>query len=139
MSFLDGRQRIGFINAPLAKAFNIITDLEKFPEYFPKVADSIRVEKREGDCLEMNATVKSFGQKFLIKMKTRIIPGKGFVSDNESSWFGTSSHEELLLSESAERTVIDYTYQVVIHKRWFRIVAKSLIGWFFLKHWKKLL
>lgn len=125
------------IKAPLTAVFNIITDFEKWPEYFPKVAESIQVMKREGNYLEMDATVKSFGQKFPVKMKTQILPGKGFISDNESPKFGTSGHEELLLSESPEGTVIDYTYHVVIHKRWLRIVAGPLIGWFSMKYWQK--
>lgn len=125
------------IKAPLTKVFNIITDFEKFPENFPKVAESIQVMKREGNYLDMDATVRSFGQKFPVKMKTQILPGKGFISDNESPKFGTSGHEELLLSENAEGTVIDYTYQVSIHKRWLRIVAGPLIGWFSMKYWQK--
>lgn len=125
------------IKAPLREVFNIMTDFEKFPEHFPKVADSIQVMKREGNYLEMDATVKSFGQKFPVKMKTQILPGKGFISDNESPKFGTSGHEELLLSEHPEGTVIDYTYQVAIHKRWLRIVAQPLISWFSMKYWQK--
>ena len=125
------------INAPPAEVFNIMTDFEKWPEYFPKVAESIKVAKREENKVEMDATVKSFGQKFPVKMKTEILPGKGYISDNESPKFGTSGHEELLLSLSPEGTVIDYTYQVAIHKRWLRIVAGPLIGWFSMKYWKK--
>ncbi len=125
------------IKAPLTEVFDIMTDFEKFPEHFPKVAESIRVVKREGDHLEMDATVRSFGQKFPVKMKTRILSGKGFISDNESPKFGTSGHEELLLSEHPEGTVIDYTYQVAIHKRWLRMVARPLIGWFSMKYWQK--
>ena len=125
------------IKAPLTEVFNMITDFEKWPEYFPKVAESIQVIRHEGNDLEMGATVKSFGREFPVKMKTRILPGKGFISDNESPKFGTSGHEELLLSESPEGTVIDYTYQVTIHKRWLRIVAKPLIGWFSMKYWQK--
>ena len=125
------------IKAPLAEVFNIMTDFEKFPENFPKVAESIQVVSSEGDYLEMDASVKSFGQNFPVKMKTRILPGKGFISDNESPKFETSGHEELLLAEDPEGTVIDYTYQVAIHKRWLRIVAKPLIGWFSMKYWEK--
>lgn len=125
------------IKASLAKVFDIMTDFEKLPEYFPKVAEAVRVNKRDGNTLEMEATVKSFCRKFQVKMKTKILPGKGFISDNESPQFGTSGHEELLLSECPEGTRIDYTYQVIIHKRWLRIVAQPLIGWYAMKFWQK--
>lgn len=124
------------IKAPLTEVFNIMTDFEKWPEYFPKVAESIKIVKREGNNLELEATVRSFGQKFPVKMKYQILPGKGFISDNESPKFGTSGHEEFLLSEDREGTMIDYTYQVAIHRRWLRIVAKPLIGWFSMKYWE---
>lgn len=125
------------IKAPLEDVFKMMTDFEKFPENFPKVAESIHVTKREGNYLEIDATVKSFGQNFPVQMKTEILPGKGFISDNNSPKFGTSGHEELLLSVNPEGTMIDYTYQVAIHKRWLRIVARPLIGWFSMKYWQK--
>ena len=125
------------IKAPLAEVYNMMTDFEKWPEYFPKVAESIEVIKREGNNFEMNATVKSFGQKFPVKMKTEIIPQKGYISDNENPKFGTSGHEELLFFPCPEGTVINYTYQVAIHKRWLRVVARPLIGWFSMKYWQK--
>lgn len=124
------------IKAQVNDVFNIMTDFEKFPEYFPKVAETIHITRREGNNLEIEATVKSFGQNFPVKMKTEILPGRGFISDNESPKFGTSGHEELLLTPRPEGTMIEYTYQVSIHKRWLRIVAKPLIGWFSMKFWK---
>jgi carbon monoxide dehydrogenase subunit G len=125
------------VKAPIGDVFKIMTDFEKFPEHFPKVAESIQIKKREGNYLEMDATVGSFGQNFPVKMKTQILPGKGFISDNESPKFGTSGHEELLLSESPEGTLIDYTYRVSIHKAWLRIVATPLIRWYSMKYWEK--
>lgn len=125
------------IKAPITEVFNIMTDFENLPEYFPKVADSVRINKRDGNNLEMEATVKSFGKKFKVKMKTQILPGKGYISDNDSYQFGTSGHEELLLSEYKDGTQIDYLYQVVVHKFWLRIVAKPLIGWYSMKFWEK--
>jgi uncharacterized protein YndB with AHSA1/START domain len=125
------------INAPLADVFNVMTDFERWPEYFPKVAKSIQVVKREGDRVEMNATVKSFGRNFLVHMKYRILPQKGFISENENPAFGVSGHEEFLLTSHTKGTMIDYTYRVVIHKRWLRIVARPLIGWFSMKYWEK--
>ena len=125
------------VKAPMDDVFRIMTDFEKFPEHFPKVAESVRINKMEGNNLEMEATVKSFGKKFKVKMKTQILPGKGFISDNDSYQFGTSGHEELLLSEHPEGTLIDYTYQVTIHKAWLRIVATPLIKWYSMKAWEK--
>lgn len=125
------------IRAPITEVFTMMTDFEKFPINFPKVADSIQIVKREGNSLEIEAMVKSFGQTFPVKMKTDILPGKGFISDNDSPKFGTSGHEELLLTEHQGGTMIDYTYQVSIHKRWLRIVAKPLIDWFSMKFWEK--
>jgi len=125
------------IRAPIEDVSKIMTDFEKLPEYFPKVAESVQINKRDGNNLEMEATVKSFGKKFQVKMKTKILPGKGFISDNDSYQFGTSGHEELLLSKHPEGTVIDYTYQVSIHKVWLRIVATPLIKWYSMKVWEK--
>ena len=125
------------VKAPLEQVFNIMTDFEKFPVYFPKVAESIRVTKREENYLEMEAGVKSFGKLYPVTMKTRIIPRKGFISDNDSPQFGTSGHEEFLLSLSTGGTRIDYMYQVSIHKPWLRIVATPLIKWYSMKHWEK--
>lgn len=125
------------IKAPLIEVFNIMTNFEKWPEYFPKVAESIQVIRHGENNLEIEATVKSFGQKFPVKMKTQILPGKGFISDNDSPKFGTSGHEEMLLSKSSEGTLIDYTYRVSIHKAWLRVVATPLIRWYSMKYWEK--
>lgn len=43
-------------------------------------------------------------------MKTQILPGKRFISDNDSYQVGTSGHEELFLFEHPEGTLIDYVY-----------------------------
>ncbi len=114
-----------------------MTDFEKFPERFPKVAESVRVIKRQGNFLEMEAGVRSFGKKFKVKMKTEILPGKGFISDNDSYEFGTSGHEELLLSEHPEGTLVDYTYKVRIHKKWLGIIAVPLLRWYSMGYWEK--
>lgn len=125
------------IKAPLAEVFGVMTDFERFPEHFPKVAESVAITRRDGDSLEIQASVKSFGRTFPVYMKTRILPGKGFTSDNESPVFGTSGHEELLLAPSAAGTRIDYTYQLSIHKAWLRIVAAPLIRWYSMKYWER--
>ena len=125
------------IKASVDDVFRIITDFEKFPENFPQVADSISINKREGNNLEIEATVRSFGRKFGVRMKTQIVPGKGFISDNDSYQFGTSGHEELLLSKHPQGTLIDYTYQVAIHKKWLSVIAGPLLRGYSMKYWEK--
>ena len=126
-----------FVKAPIEGVFRMITDFENLPRNFPKVAESIQINKREGDYLEMAATVRSFGKIFKVKMKTRILPGRGFISDNDSYQFGTSGHEELLLTPRDGGTLIDYTYQVAIHKKWLHLVALPLIRGYSMKYWEK--
>ena len=70
-------------------------------------------------------------------MKTEILPERGFISDNESPVFGTSWHEEFLLSAHEEGTLVDYKYEVTIHKKWLRLVATPLIKWYSMKFWEK--
>lgn len=125
------------IKAPLEEVFDIITDFENMPKNFPQVAESLIIIKREGNNLEIDVQVKSFGTTFPVKMKTKILPQRGFISDNESPKFGTSGHEELLLEKVESGTKINYVYEVDIHKKWLRIIAKPLIGWFAMKAWEK--
>jgi carbon monoxide dehydrogenase subunit G len=125
------------IKAPLEEVFKIVTDFENMPKNFPKVAKSLNITKQEVNDLEIEAQVKSFGASFPVKMKTKILPQRGFISDNESPKFGTSGHEELLLESVADGTKINYIYEVDIHKKWLRIIAKPLIGRFAMKAWEK--
>ncbi len=125
------------IKAPLEEVFNIITDFENMPKFFPKVAESIIITKKKGNNLEIEAQVKSFGTTFPVTMQTTILPQKGFISDNQSLKFGTSGHEELLLKKVRGGTKINYIYEVDIHKKWLRVMARPLIGWFAMKAWEK--
>ncbi len=130
-------QKQWLVKAPLEEVFRVMTDFEKFPERFPKVAESVCITNRNGDFLEIDATVKSFGTSFPVKMRTQILSQRGFISDNESPAFGTSGHEELLLLACPQGTVVNYTYRVSIHKLWLRIVAGPLIGWYSMRFWEK--
>lgn len=125
------------IKANTDDVFNIMTDFEMFPKHFPKVAESIEIKKREGNFLEIEAIVKSFNRSFKVNMKTEILPGKGFISDNDSYEFGTSGHEEFIIYPHPEGSLIDYTYQVTIHKKWLSIIATPLIKWYSMKYWEK--
>ncbi|MCX6754333.1 MAG: SRPBCC family protein [Candidatus Nomurabacteria bacterium] len=124
------------IKAPIDKVFKIISDFENMPKNFPTVAESLIITKKDGNKLEIDAKVKSFGTVFPVKMKTEIIPGKGYISDNYSPQLGISGHEEFLMEEIEEGTRINYIYKVNIHSIWLRIVAKPLLGWYSMKFWE---
>jgi len=125
------------IKAPIENVFDFITDFENMPRNFPKVTKSIIIKKKEGNNLEIEAQIKSFGTTFPVRMKTKILPQRGFISDNESFKFGTSGHEEFLLEKVKDGTKIDYTYEVNIHKKWLQTIAKPFIGWFAMRAWEK--
>ncbi len=125
------------IKAPIDQVFKIISDFENMPKNFPTIAESLVITKRDGNKLEIDAKAKSFGMILPVKMKTEIIPEKGYISDNESPKFGTSGHEEFLMEETEEGTRINYVYEVDIHSKWLRVIAGPLIGWYSMKFWEK--
>jgi hypothetical protein len=126
------------IRASIKDVYNIISDFENMPTYFPQVAKSMHIVHREGNFLATNAEVKSFGTTFPVKMKTELLPLKGFISDNVNEKLGTFGHEELLLEEVLQGTRINYLYKVTINRTWLRLIAKPLLGWFALWYWKRI-
>lgn len=125
------------IKAPIDQVFKIISDFENMPNNFPTVAESLVITKKDGNKLEIDAKVKSFGTVFPVKMKTEIIPRVGYISDNENSKLGISGHEEFLMEEIEGGTRINYVYEVDIHNKWLRMIAGPLIDWYSMKFWKK--
>lgn len=124
------------VKAPRDKVYAVVSDFERMPERFPKVADSLRITRRDGNRLEIDAVAKSFGRRIPVKMRTELRPPFGFVSDNRSE-LGTAGHEELLLEEVAGGTMINYRYQVELRKPLIRLLARPLIGWYAMRYWKK--
>jgi hypothetical protein len=112
-----------------------MSDFENYSKYFPAVAEQLRIVKREGNNLCIEAQTKSFGRTFKVNMQTELRPPFGFVSDNVSS-IGTSGHEEFLMEEISEGTQINYTYEVDFKNPILRIFGKILIGWYAMRFWK---
>ncbi len=125
------------IKAPIDEVFKIISDFENMPKNFPTVAESLFITKKDGNKLGIDAKAKSFGMVFPVKMKTEIIPGRGYISDNENRKLGISGHEEFLMEEIEGGTRINYVYEVDIHNKWLRLVAGPLLGWYSMKFWEK--
>ena len=112
-----------------------MSDFENMPKYFPAVAQSIHILRREGNKLTMEAKAKTFGRVISAHMETQLRPPFGYVSDNKSE-IGTSGHEEFLMEEVPEGTKINYTYDVEIKNPIFRIFGGFLIGWYAMRFWK---
>ena len=102
------------IKAPREEVYKIMSDFENMPKYFPAVAQSLRILKREGNNLTIEAKAKTFGRVISAHMETQFRPPVGYVSDNKSD-IGTSGHEEFLMEEVPEGTKINYTYDVEIN------------------------
>ena len=124
------------IKAPRKKIYEIMSDFENMPKYFPAVAESLRIVKREGNKLTIDAEAKTFGRIIKTKMITQLLPPKGYISDNKSA-LGTSGHEEFLMEEVPEGTRINYVYDVELSNAFLRIFAKPLIGWYAMRFWKQ--
>ena len=123
------------IRAPREKVYRIMSDFENMPKYFPAVAQSIRVIKRDGNKLSMEAKAKTFGRIISVHMETKLCPPFGYTSDNKSG-VGTSGHEEFLMEEVPEGTKINYSYDVEFKNPIFRVFGRPLIGWYAMRFWK---
>ncbi|HPI67426.1 MAG TPA: SRPBCC family protein [bacterium] len=124
------------IRAPKEKIYQIISDFENMPKYFPGVAKSIEIIEKQGNQQKMTAKVKSFGRVFETKMQTELLPNIGFKSNNKSS-LGTSGHEEFLMEDAMGDTKINYTYDIEIHRLILQIIGTPLIKWFAMWYWKR--
>lgn len=124
------------IKASKEKIYPIVSDFKNMPKYFPTIAESVHITEKEGNRQKMEARVKSFGKVFDVQMNTELVPNIGFKSTNSSS-FGTSGYEKLLMEDVDGGTKINYTYEVEIHKPLLRLVATPLIKWFAMWSWKR--
>ena len=121
------------IKAPREEVYKIMSDFENMPKHFPAVAQSLRIIKREGNNLTIEAKAKTFGLVISVQMETQLRPPFGYVSDNN---IGTSGHEEFLMEEVPEGTKINYTYDVKLKNPIFRIFGGFLIRWYAMRFWE---
>ena len=122
------------VNAPLRRIYEIVTDFENAPTYFPLVAKSLKIMNRKGNNLSIDATSKTFGIPFHVLMNTELLPGKGFTSINSSLL--AVEKENFMLEEVPTGTKIDYRNEVQIKNNILQIFAKLLIGKPALLFWK---
>jgi carbon monoxide dehydrogenase subunit G len=114
------------IKAPLKSVYKIVTDFEKTPAYFPTVAKSLRIIKKTGNHLSIQAVTKTFGMPFKVKMETDLLPNKGFKSINESAL--AIEDETFLMEEIPSGTKINYQNNVTIKNNLLKLFSRLLIG-----------
>lgn len=129
-------QKSWVIKAPRQQVYEIMSDFENMPKYFPKVAQSLRILKRDGNHLSIEAKAKSFGRVISAQMETELRPPFGYVSDNKSA-LGTCGHEEFLMEEIPEGTRINYSYDIELKNPLLRIFGGFLIGSYALLFWER--
>ena len=97
------------IKAPLRSVYEIVTDFEETPVYFPAVAKSLKIIEKNGNHLSIQAMTKTFGIPFKVKMETDLLPNKGFKSIPSG-------------------TKINYRNDVTIKNNFLKLFSKLLIG-----------
>ena len=122
------------INAPVEDVYRIISDFEKAPTYFPLVAKGMKVISRDGNNLEIEATTNTFGINFKVKMKTTLMPNKGFKSINESDL--AIEDEQFILKPVVRGTRIEYLKKVKIKNNIHNMFSNLIIGKAGLKFWE---
>jgi hypothetical protein len=114
------------IKAPLKSVYEIVTDFEKTPEYFPTVAKAMKIEGRSGNHLSIQAVTKTFGISFKVKMETDLLPGRGFKSVNESAL--AIEDETFLMEEVPGGIKINYQNNVSIKNNFLKLFSRLIIG-----------
>lgn len=122
------------VHAPFKRVYAIITDFEHAHTYFPLVASSLKIRKKNGNHLLIDAVSKTFGIPFRVAMDTQILPDIGFTSVNTSSL--AIEHESFLMEQVPDGTKIIYRNEVEIKNTFLKIFAKLLIGNHALLFWK---
>lgn len=122
------------INAPLQRIYEIVTDFEEAPSYFPLVAKSLKIINKQGNNLTIEAMSKTFGIPFHVLMDTQLLPNKGFKSINYSAL--AIEKESFMMEEIPTGTKINYRNEVQIKNNILQIFARMLIGKPALLFWK---
>ena len=128
------------VRADRESVYAIVSDFERMPEHFPKIARAMRLVARDGDVLRLEAEAASFGALFptvRIEMTATLLPGRGYRCTTHNLTFDTTGDEELLLVDDPEGTRINYTYYVTVRRRWLKPLYAWMVSAFGLPYWKR--
>lgn len=128
------------IRAKREDVYRIVSNWEKMPEHFPRVAKAVTVLERQGTHLRVQSIAASFAP-FLPGAKVNIdvdlLPGRGYRCKTFNTTFNTTGEEELLLVDDPEGTRIQYTYFVTVRNRKWTQLYAWLVKTFGLPFWKR--
>jgi len=128
------------VRADRESVYAIVSDFERMPEHFPKVARAMRLVDRDGDVLTLEAESASFGSLFpsaRIEMTATLLPALGYRCTTHNLTFDTTGDEELLLVDDPEGTRINYTYFVTVRHRRLKPLYAWMVSTFALPYWKR--
>lgn len=128
------------VRADRESLYAIVSDFERMPEHFPKIARAMNLVEHDGDVLTLEAESASFGSLFpsaRIEMTVTLLPGQGYRCTTRNRTFNTTGDEELLLVDDPEGTRIKYTYFVTVRRRWLKPVYAWMVSTFALSFWKR--
>ena len=129
-----------FVPAPRGSVYAVVSDFERLPQHFPKVARSTKIISRDGNHLVIDAEAASFGRFFpvvRITINAELLPGEGYRCSTFNRTFNTTGEEELRLSDAPGGTEIAYSYAVKLRHRWLRPVYGWLVRRLGLRFWKR--
>lgn len=125
------------IKAPREKIYEIMTDFENLPKYFPAVAKSAKIVSRDGNNFVCEAETKSFfiNPTFHVHMEGTLQPPTGFISTNTTVI--DIEHEKFSMEEIPGGTKIHYVNDVELTHPIFRLFGDFFIKNLALWYWKK--
>jgi len=123
-------QRRWFVPASKSSVYAVVSDFERLPQHFPRVARSTKVISRDGNRLVIDAEAGSFGRFFpavRVTINAELLPGVGYRCSTFNRTFNTTGEEELLLSDVSGGTEITYSYTVTLRHKWLCPVYSWLV------------
>lgn len=128
------------VRADRASVYAIVSDFERMPEHFPKIARAITLVRRDGNVLTLQAEAGSFASWLptaKIELTATLIPDQGYRCTTRNISLNTAGDEELRLVDDPEGTRIQYTYFVTVRRRWLKPLFAWLVTTFGLPFWER--
>ena len=127
------------IPASRTSVYAVASDFAKIPENFPKLARSMVVLSSGDNKLTIEAETASSGifPRCMVSMEVELLHERGYRCATFNRRFNTRGQEELLLSDVAGGTRLEYTYIVTVRYKWLCPLFGWLVRVFGLSYWKK--